>query len=88
MTTAWNPWYQSTPEPTHEAEVYWGDWNVYAYCKTQGCGWESVHTNHYYANSARHWDQARKHTKRMNSWWRRLWRLLIRNRPAPETKEQ
>lgn len=76
MTTAWTPWYQPTTNPTHETEVYYGDYRSYAYCKTEGCDWESEHTKPYYASGADHQGQARRHTKRMNSWWRRLLRRL------------
>lgn len=84
MTTGRHPWYQITTDKSHETDVYWGDWHVYAYCKEAGCGWESKTTNHFYAGSAHHWDQAAKHTRKMNRWWRRLARKLIPNQQGAE----
>ena len=69
----------------HEARVYYGDWHAFAYCVTEGCGWEGPHSNLYFAHGRdltgkSHSDYARKHERKMNRRWRRLLSRLVNSK--------
>lgn len=74
MTTSRHPFYDPTTDNSHQTEVHFGGWNVFAYCLEVGCHWESPSTSPWNPNSFQHRRQGAAHTRKMNRWWRRALR--------------
>lgn len=60
-----------TDQVKHVAHVYYGDWSVFAYCITEGCGWRGLSTTLWAqdnrdAEGNNHDDRARSHEREMN----------------------
>lgn len=67
----------STIEQVHEVKVHYGDWHIFAVCRT--CFWEGDRSGMYNAGRTDHDGNARSHQRRAhrrwvkaNRWWRRL----------------
>lgn len=65
----------------HETVTHWGDWHVFAVCRT--CFWEGTRTNEYHAGRQQA-DDERAHKALMGRKYRRarMWRWLTRRRPV------